>query len=128
SKCQIFAKNNLQKDEYDLFLKMYEIVEASVMKPDLLVYLYLGVDRLQENIRNRGRSYEQQISDEYLENIQKQYIEFIRQHKDLRVLIIDTGKLDFVNDKNDFIYIESLIRKEYPAGITRIEAKSEISG
>ena len=41
SKCQIFAKNNLHKDEYDLFLKMYEIVEASCPKPDLMVYLYL---------------------------------------------------------------------------------------
>ena len=54
SKCQIFAKNNLSKDEYDLFMKMYEIVEATCPKPDLMVYLYLDVEDLHDNIRKRG--------------------------------------------------------------------------
>lgn len=120
-KCQIFAKNNLQKDEYTLFLKMYEIVAANMAKPDLFVYLYLGIDQLQQNIRARGRSYEQHIQDDYLDNIQKQYLTFIRQHTDMRVLIINTEKLDFVNRPEDFHHIQSLIQQEYPIGITRIE-------
>ncbi len=119
-KCQIFAKNNLNKDEYDLFLKMYEIVEGSCPKPDLLVYLYLDTNHLLENIRKRGRDYEQKISAEYLDNIQKQYLEFIRQHEEMRILIINTAGIDFVNNKTDYEKIKSLILKEYESGIYRL--------
>jgi len=120
SKCQIFAKNNLNKDEYDLFLKMFEIVESSCPKPDLLVYLYLDVADLKQNIRKRGRAYEQNITEEYLENIQKQYLEFIRQHEHLRVLIIHTRGLDFVNRMEDYQLLKRLITAEWSAGIHRI--------
>lgn len=124
SKCQIFAKNNLNKDEYELFLKMFEIVQGTCPKPDLLVYLYLSVDQLQSNIRKRGREYEQKITDEYLDNIQKQYLEFIRQHEDMRILIIDTSGLDFVKNRADYHYLRDLISKSYQRGIHRIEARS----
>ncbi|HEY8404532.1 MAG TPA: deoxynucleoside kinase [Flavobacteriales bacterium] len=118
-KCQIFAKNNLNKDEYDLFLKMYEIVEGSCPKPDLLVFLYLDTESLLKNIHKRGREYELNISAEYLENIQKQYLEFIRQHQEMRVVIINTSSLDFVNNKNDYEKIKSIILKEHPIGVHR---------
>jgi deoxyadenosine/deoxycytidine kinase len=121
SKCQIFAKNNLQNDEYQLFLKMYEIVDASVSKPDLVVYLYKSVDKLLENIRRRGRDYEQNISSEYLENIHAQYMEFIRQHEELRVVIVDTEKLDFVNNPAHYSLIEQIFHLEYPRGVTRLQ-------
>ena len=58
SKCQIFAKNNLQHDEYQLFLKMYELVDSTVKKPDLMVYLYQSIEQLLANIRKRGRTYQ----------------------------------------------------------------------
>jgi deoxyguanosine kinase len=120
SKCQIFAKNNLNKDEYDLFLKMYEIVEASCPKPDLMVYLYLEVDDLQYNIRKRGRAYEQSISDEYLQNIQHQYIEYMRQHEDMRVLMIHTKGLDFVANPEDYATLRDVILQPRPTGIHRV--------
>lgn len=120
SKCQIFARNNLQKDEYDLFLKLFEIVEAGIPRPDLLVYLYLPVEKLQENIRKRGRSYEQKISDTYLENIQRQYLEFIRQHGGLRVVIVDTTAVDFVRNSNDRQRIFDLLNSDWPVGVSRI--------
>lgn len=120
-KCQIFAKNNLNKDEYDLFLKMYEIVEGSCPKPDLIVYLYLGVPQLQKNIRKRGREYEQKITDEYLDNIQKQYLEFIRQHQDLRVVIVNTENLDFVQNKQDYEKLKAVVLEERETGVHRVE-------
>ncbi len=122
SKCQIFARNNLVPDEYELFLKMYEMVESSIPKPDLLVYLYLPVEQLQMNIRKRGRPYEQQITDRYLEDIQRQYIEFIRQHEDLRVLIVDTADVDFVGDRRHTERMFDLLRGEWPVGISRVKA------
>jgi deoxyadenosine/deoxycytidine kinase len=123
SKCQIFAKNNLQNDEYNLFLKMFEIVESNTPKPDLLIYLYQNVDQLLKNIQKRGREYEKHITAEYLENIQQQYLEFIRQHSDMRVVIIDTTDLDFVNNEEDYQYIKSIICASYSEGIHRIEAR-----
>lgn len=120
SKCQIFAKNNLHNDEYNLFLKMFEIVESNTPKPDLLVYLYQNVDQLLMNIQKRGREYEKHITAEYLENIQQQYLEFIRQHSDMRVVIIDTTNLDFVNHNEDYKWIKEKVLAEYPIGISRI--------
>jgi deoxyadenosine/deoxycytidine kinase len=120
SKCQIFAKNNLHNDEYNLFLKMFEIVESNTPKPDLLVYLYQNVDQLLKNIQKRGREYEKHITAEYLENIQQQYLEFIRQHSDMRVVIIDTTNLDFVNRDEDYKWIKEKVLSEYPVGISRI--------
>ncbi len=119
-KCQIFAKNNLTKEEYDLFLKMYEIVESNCPKPDLLVYLYLDTEALLNNIRKRGRTYEQEITATYLSNIQKQYLEFIRQHDDMRILILNTTSLDFVQRPEDYLRIKSLLEREYDYGIHRL--------
>jgi deoxyadenosine/deoxycytidine kinase len=121
SKCQIFAKNNLSKDEYDLFMKMYEIVEASCPKPDLMVYLYLDVDDLQYNIRKRGRAYEQGITDDYLQNIQNQYLEYIRQHEDMRVLMIYTKGLDFVANSDDYQLLRDLILQPRESGVYRLQ-------
>ena len=121
SKCQVFAKNNLNRDEYDLFMKMYEIVEASCPKPDLMVYLYLDVEDLQYNIRKRGRSYEQGITDEYLQNIQNQYLEYIRQHSEMRVLVIHTKGLDFVSNPADFELLRDLILKPRECGVHRLQ-------
>jgi len=121
SKCQIFAKNNLSKDEYDLFMKMYEIVEATCPKPDLMVYLYLDVEELHYNIRKRGRSYEQSITDEYLVNIQNQYLEYIRQHEDMRVLMIYTKGLDFVTNTSHYEMLRDLILQPRESGVYRVQ-------
>ena len=121
SKCQIFAKNNLSKDEYDLFMKMYEIVEATCPKPDLMVYLYLDVEDLHYNIRKRGRSYEQSITDEYLVNIQNQYLEYIRQHEDMRVLMIYTKGLDFVTNTSHYEMLRDLILQPRESGVYRVQ-------
>ncbi|MFM7311434.1 MAG: deoxynucleoside kinase, partial [Flavobacteriales bacterium] len=71
-------------------------------------------------IRKRGRTYEAHITDAYLENIQRQYMEFIRQHQDMRVVIINTQGLDFVSHEADYLKLKTLIQREYPIGITRI--------
>lgn len=120
SKCQIFAKNNLQNDEYQLFLKMYELVDSTVKKPDLMVYLYQSIDQLLANIRKRGRAYEQKIEATYLDNIQRQYMEFIRQHQDQRVLIIDMAGIDFVADEEQYQVLKKIILQPREKGITRM--------
>ncbi len=119
-KSLIFAQKNLQSDEYSLYSKLFNIINPTLPKPDLLVYLYVNIDRLKNNIKHRGRSYEQDIKSEYLEKIQMGYFEYIKHLSESRILIIDTNSLDFVNKKEDFLYLTEIIFKAYPKGIHRI--------
>jgi deoxyguanosine kinase len=121
-KSLIFAKANLGEDEYALYTRLFHIINDSLPKPDLFVYLYHDIPRLQENIRKRGRSYEQNIPDEYLIRIQEAYFDFIRQLPDQRVLVIDVNKSDFANKPADYERIRDLLALPYAAGITRITA------
>lgn len=121
-KSMIFAGKTLEGDELALYSRLFKIIEASLPKPDLLVYLYLNIDHLKSNIRKRGRPYEQNIDFDYLEKIQTGYIEFLWQQQNMRILIIDTNNMDFVDKKEDYAKMVSLISLEYETGITRVEA------
>lgn len=121
AKSLIFSRNNLQADEYQLFSRFFNIIFSDMPKPELLVYLYSDVDRLQRNIRKRGRSYEQEISNEYLANIQQGYLDFLRQQQDsMRILILDTNRLDFVASYSDYRTIIETIDQPYEIGLHRI--------
>lgn len=122
NKSYIFARANLGTDEFDLFNQLFKIIESNLPKPDLLVYLYLPVEKLQENIKKRGRVYEQKIADQYLQNIEKSYFTFMKQHKKMRVVIIDTSDVDFVNNPTDFLRMEELVSSPYKPGIHRVKA------
>jgi deoxyadenosine/deoxycytidine kinase len=119
-KSLIFARKTLPEDELALFTRFFNFISASLPKPDLLVYLYLDVEKLQKNIRLRGRSYEQQIQDDYLYRIQEGYFEFIRQQKDMRILILDTNSIDFVHQDDDYHNIIDIINQPYDIGVHRI--------
>lgn len=121
-KSLIFAKANLGNDEFGLYSKLFHIINGSLPKPDLFVYLYHDVERLQENIKKRGRSYEQNIPDDYLLKIQSTYFDFIKQLTDLRILVIDVNNIDFANDIEHYNQMMGIINKPYNAGITRITA------
>ncbi len=119
-KSLIFAKKTLNGEEFNLYKRLFSIIENALPKPDLLVYLYLDISRLQTNIRNRGRVYEQKIEDDYLQRIQEGYLDYIKQQQGLRVLLIDTNKLDFVARQSDYDTLIEIIMQEYPTGIHRI--------
>ena len=119
NKSLIFARNNLQSDEYALFARMFNIINEFLPKPELLIYLYLDVANLQRNIRSRGRSYEQEIQDSYLENIQNGYFDHIKKLSSQRILIIDTNNIDFVNIRADYESILHLVDQDYSPGIHR---------
>ena len=117
-KSRIFAKTNLQRDELLLFEKLFDIMLASLPAPDLLVYLHSDIKRLQANIKKRGREYEQNIKDSYLESIQDSYFDYLKKQNKSAVLIIDITAVDFVNDLNTYSEIKRLISKKYTVGST----------
>lgn len=120
-KCLIFSKVNLDDDEYDLYLKLFDIINLQLPKPDLLVYLHKPVPTLQENIRKRGRSYESHITDAYLNMIQQGYFEYLKKPHGIKVLIINTEKVDFVGNPEHYQQMVDLMNREYPDGIHTIE-------
>ena len=101
-KSLIFAQVTLQKDEYALYRKMFDIMYKEISKPDLYIYLYQNTDRLLENIKKRGRDYEQNIEADYLQKIHDGYHNFIKTEQHLNTLIIDVSELDFVNNHKDY--------------------------
>jgi deoxyadenosine/deoxycytidine kinase len=72
-------------------------------KPDLYIYLYQNSERLLQNIKKRGRSYEQKKGD-YLDKINSGYLEYIKSQTELNVLIIDVSDKDFVKIKKTTLF------------------------
>lgn len=120
NKSVIFARKTLNEDEYQLFFKLFTIMNANLPRPNLLVHLYVKTPRLQNNIKRRGRTYEQKIPDSYLESIQESYFEYLRLQQNLKVLLLDINHLDFVENPTHYQRIIHAIDQEYPPGITRI--------
>jgi len=120
NKSLIFAQKTLQNDEFGLYKNLFHIINLALPKPDLLVFLYLDIYKLKQNILKRGRSYEKDIESSYLEKIQEGYLNFIKQQSGMRILIIDTNNLDFVNCEDDYESIINEINKEYDIGVHRI--------
>ena len=111
-KSLIFAKVTLQEDEFRLYKTMFDIIHKEMPKPDLYVYLYQNTERLLANIKKRGRNYEQEIPAEYLEKINRGYLDYIKTQTDLNVLIIDVSDFDFVKNQEDYVKILNEIKSK----------------
>ena len=109
-KSLIFAQVTLSADEYLLYRKMFNLIYKEITKPDLYIYLYQNTDRLLENIKNRGRVYEQNIESGYLEKIHNGYQNFIKTQNDLNLLVIDVSEIDFVNNPVDYNFVINKIK------------------
>jgi len=109
-KSLIFAQVTLQKEEYVLYRKIFNFMYKEITKPDLYVYLYQNKKRLLDNIKKRGRDYEQNIQPEYLQKIHDGYSNFIKTEQSLNSIIIDISDVDFVGNKKDYKYIINKIK------------------
>jgi deoxyadenosine/deoxycytidine kinase len=81
------------------------MMHKELPNPDLYIYLYQNTERLLENIKKRGRDFEQEIEASYLQKINEGYIEFIRSQASDKIKIIDISNLDFVNNREDYLSI-----------------------
>ncbi|MEP3838804.1 MAG: 2-amino-4-hydroxy-6-hydroxymethyldihydropteridine diphosphokinase [Algibacter sp.] len=111
-KSLIFSKITLNDDEFNLYRKLFYLMYKDIAKPELYIYLYQNTERLQENIKKRGRDYEQNIAIEYLEKINAGYLEFLKTQKDFNVKIIDVSNRDFVGNRADYLWVLNEISAE----------------
>jgi len=119
TKSLIFAKSTLADDEFHLFRNLFHIIHNSLPKPDLYVYLHLKPENALKNIKSRGRDYEQSIDFDYLNALNKSYFDYFKYEKNLKILIIDTNGIDFVNRQSDFeSLVNTIFNYEYPCGLS----------
>lgn len=119
-KTQLFAKNNLNNEEFRLFYRLFEVLNSTFPKPDLLIYLHRSVEDLMSNIKKRGRTYETDISAEYLLDIQNVYFEYFRTETSLPIVIVDVEGVDFINNRFFYDALVEVLGQEFPKGVHRI--------
>ena len=120
SKTLIFAQANLNKDEFDVFRKIYDVMIHQLQKPDLVVFLNPLTEKLKENISRRGRQYEKEIELSYLEKIQHSYSVYLENQREVPVLMLNLESSKYVNSLGDFEFLDKLLQKDYPKGITTV--------
>ena len=109
-KDRIFAALNLSERELALYERMVGWLELDVMKPDVVVYLQAGTDRLMDRISRRGRPYERDIERGYLNALNEAYNHFFFHYTGAPLLVVDTNAIDFVNNSEDFEDLLNRIR------------------
>jgi deoxyguanosine kinase len=119
-KTSLFAKNNLKDEEFRLFYRLFEVLNSTFPKPEILVYMHRSVDNLLTNIQKRGRDYETDISAAYLLEIQNVYFEFFRTEKNMPIVVVDMGDVDFTEDKKAYTRLVDILKCQHPKGMTRI--------
>lgn len=111
-KSLIFAQVTINEDEFRLYKNIFDIMFKEVTQPDLYIYLHQETDRLLDNIKKRGRNYETEIPADYLNKINKSYIEFIKTNKNQNTLVIDMTDIDLIENQEDYISILNQIQEK----------------
>lgn len=116
-KTLLFAKNNLNEEEFRLFQRLFGVLNNTFRKPDLLVYLHRPTPSLLRQIQKRGREMEAGISPEYLEEIQNAYLDFFKTEKGIPVVVIELGDTDFQHQADAFHGILEMLSNPYDNGV-----------
>lgn len=107
----IFARMNLDDEEYALYHQIYQHLQPQAPKPDLVIYLQTPIDALMERIEERNVSYEQEIPREYIERLANAYSEFFHNYDNSPVLIVNNEKLNIVKNKGALDLLLSRIKQ-----------------
>jgi len=100
-KSKLFAYLNLDDSEVLLYEKLYELLAENVPRPDLVVYLQAPTEVLMKRIRARGRPEEDQLSEEYLAEVNRAYNYYFFHYGTTPLLVVNTTDLDFVTRPED---------------------------
>ncbi|MGH2574932.1 MAG: deoxynucleoside kinase [Ignavibacteria bacterium] len=101
-KDKIFAYLNLSDEELKLYENVVTVFERNIVMPDLVIYLQSSVSRLMKNIKERGRPFEKEITEKYIEDLNEGYNYFFSRYKSSKVMIVNCEEIDFVNNEEDF--------------------------
>jgi deoxyadenosine/deoxycytidine kinase len=98
----LFEQNLMEERDYKNYLEVYRVVTSPLIAPDLMIYLRKSLPRLKEQIKKRGRDYEQDMPEDYLANLNRYYDDWIGSYSIGKKLVIESDDLDFVQNPKDF--------------------------
>jgi len=101
-KDMLFARMNLDDDEFELYQKVYADLAPQAATPDLVIYLQAPIDALQERVRRRGVDFERGMDSDYLQRLANSYSEFFHRYEAAPLLIVNTSNLNFAESEADF--------------------------
>ncbi|HAE87155.1 TPA: deoxynucleoside kinase [Candidatus Marinimicrobia bacterium] len=114
-KDKLFAYLNLNEKELMLYDQMLNLLIRQIPKPDLVIYLQADTERLMQNIVKRGRDFEKNMDEKYIEALNQMYNQFFFRYNETPLLIINTTDIDFVHNEDDLTEILKTIQTP-PAG------------
>lgn len=120
-KDRIFARLNLDDDEMALYDNIYNIMTGISARPDLVIFLQSSVERLMNNISNRGRDYERHITPDYLQDLSDSYNQFFHHYNKAPLMIINATEIDFLHNPDHLSYIEEQIFEQPIRSNTHIQ-------
>ncbi len=124
-KSLLFAKINLSKDEFALYRNFFDVIYKKLPKPDIIFYLHADAQHLMQNIKKRGRPYEQGITKHYLNKIERTYFEYFKQIEDQKIVVVNVNNLDWVRDVFVFKKLLKLFDQSYKEGMNIVNLESE---
>jgi len=110
-KDMLFARLNLDDDEFDLYQKVYADLAPQAPTPDLVIYLQAPIDALQERVKRRGVEFERGMNAGYLQRLANSYSEFFHRYEAAPLLIVNTSNLNFAQSEADFELLLERISK-----------------
>lgn len=110
SKDSLFARLNLEGDEWAVYKRLYDVLAERIPAPDLVVHLRAGIDVLMARIATRDRAYERDMDRSYIDRLRQAYERYFSTYTQTPVLTIDTDDLDYVQDPSALAFVESQVR------------------
>jgi deoxyadenosine/deoxycytidine kinase len=108
---RIFASVNLSPREAALYEKIIPLLNSSIPKPDLTIYLQASTPVLQERIRKRNYTFERSIDADYIQQLNESFNYFFFHYEETPLLVVKTDDIDFVENRSDFENLVELIKK-----------------
>ena len=110
-KDRLFASLNLNEKEMSLYDSVAKMMEKNIIRPDLVIFLQADTNTLMDNIARRGRQYEKNMSEDYIDALNQVYNEYFFRYQDTPLIIINTNNIDFVQNPGDLEEMITYIRQ-----------------
>jgi deoxyadenosine/deoxycytidine kinase len=110
-KDRLFASLNLNEKEMSLYDTVANMMERNVIHPDLVIFLQADTETLMRNIARRGRDFEKNMSEDYIDALNQVYNEYFFRYQDTPLVIINTNNIDFVHNDGDLEEVINYIRQ-----------------
>ena len=110
-KDRLFAALNLNEKEMSLYDSVAKMMEKNIIHPDLVIFLQADTETLMKNISKRGRDFEKNMSEDYIDALNQVYNEYFFRYQETPLIIINTNNIDFVQNPGDLEEMISYIRQ-----------------